>query len=779
MRFRREEIIICAFTLTIFLNAFLLFLIQPMFARMILPRLGGSSAVWNTAMVFYQAALLGGYAYAHVSTTRLGLRGQTLLHLGLLLVAALALPIRIPAGWNPPVASSPIPWLLALMAVGIGMPFFVASAGSPLLQRWFAATGHQQSADPYFLYAASNLGSMLALIFYPAFMEPKFQLRQQTWWWSIGYGALFLLMGFCILLVRRSQLHGTNDSASGMLKVNPTTTNTSESRNPCLGESVQIPSQSAVAEFGATWSKVCRRLQWVILAAVPSSLMLSVTTYLTTDMASVPLFWIIPLAIYLLTFIMVFSRRSPLPHQLMVKAFPIVLLPLVITMAGQSNGPITLLIPLHLTAFYIIAMVCHGELAHDRPAAVNLTEFYMLMSIGGVLGGIFSAILAPAIFSSVVEYPLVLTIACLLLPWKATEPWYSRARILDIALPLAVGLLSIVLIRVLGSLQPSSTLAAAAAVFGLPVFLSFSFSRRPLRFALAVGAIFLAGTHFAGSESYFGRGTHLVHAERSFFGVIKIIDEDSGRYRLMVHGSTLHGGQSLEPTGRREPLFYYHRLGPLGQFFQAFIDPVALKNVAVMGLGTGAISSYARSGQIWTYYEIDSHIESIAKDPRYFTYLHDCPIEPRVVPGDGRLSLSEASDAAYDLLILDAYSSDSIPIHLLTREALQLYLKKLTSCGILIFHISNSYLDLEPVLGNLAQQVGLCSITQRDIGKTGIDPSTGKASSIYVLMSRAKSNLGPFYFDNRWTETRTRPDLGIWTDDYSSILSIIKWPTPF
>jgi hypothetical protein len=379
MRWRLLSVV---YTLTIFISATLLFIVQPLFARMALPFLGGAPAVWNTALTFYQAALLAGYAYAHATSAWLAPRWQATLHLLLLLVPFVVLPIHIPAGWAPPQESSPLPWLLMLLCASVGLPFFVVSATSPLLQRWFASTDHPAAADPYFLYAASNLGSMLSLFSYPIFFEPRFDLERQSRLWAVGYGLLVLFISMCALGIIRN-------------------------RGPRVGENAMEP--QAIAPLSGR-----RRLRWTALALVPSSLMVSVTTFLSTDIAAIPLLWIMPLSLYLLTFILVFAKRPPLSHNLMLLAQPVVLLPFLIAYSAGATRPITMLIALHLITFFVLTMICHGQIARDRPHPRHLTEYYLWISVGGVLGGIFSALLAPILFSNVTEYPLMLVLACLL-----------------------------------------------------------------------------------------------------------------------------------------------------------------------------------------------------------------------------------------------------------------------------------------------------------------------------------------------------------------------------
>lgn len=742
------------YLLTIFTSALLLFMIQPMFARMILPMLGGAPAVWNTAVVFYQAALLGGYAYAHASTRWMGVRRQSILHLCLMLLAILSLPIGVPAGWKPPSEANPAMWVLALLTVAVGLPFFVVSATSPLLQRWFAATGHKHSSDPYFLYAASNMGSMLALLAYPSLIEPALRLKEQGWWWSVGYGALVVMMTMCVIFTWRSQRSRVTESNpdEALTKGGPDSSPPrARSGEPALGLLVSHP-----------------RLRWILLAFVPSSLMISVNTYMTTDIAAVPLLWVIPLSLYLLTFILVFARRPILPHSWMVKAMPFVALPVAVALGIHAFDPIAFVMPLHLVAFFVIAMVCHGELARSRPPANDLTQFYLYLSIGGVLGGSFNALIAPLIFKGIAEYPIGLTLACVLLPWSSSDSWKSRSRLLDFALPVLVGLATAVLILRVQAVNPNPGVIPASIMFGLPAMLCLSFLRRPLRFALSLGAILAAATLYTGGLGY------TLYAERSFFGVTRVSRDYSGQLNQILHGSTVHGGQWIDPALRRTPTVYYCRTGPLGQFFGAF-KGAAVKNVAVVGLGSGGICCYAKPDQQWTYYEIDPAVERIAKDSRFFTYLKDCESNVNVVMGDGRLSLAAATDGAYDTLIMDAYNSDSVPVHLLTREALQLYLKKLAPRGVMIFHISNRYLDLEPVLANLARDAGLCCRIQNDFPGSRQGIEVGRAPSRYLIMARTAADFGALASDPRWVAAATREGLGLWTDDYSSILKIVKW----
>lgn len=730
------------YALTIFLGAGLLFLVQPLFARMALPLLGGAPAVWNTAMVFYQAVLLAGYGYAHVATRALGVRRQAALHLAVLLLPLTVLPVRIPPGWHPPADASPVPWLLALLAVAVGLPFFAASTTSPILQAWFAATGHGAARDPYFLYAASNLGSMLALLAYPAVVERALVLDAQSRLWSWGYGALVLLVGACAVALWRAA--GAPAGAGAAMAAGP--------------EPVEA----------ATRPTVARRARWTLLAFVPSSLLLSVTTYLTTDIAAIPLLWVVPLAIYLLTFILVFGRRRLIPHRVWVELLPLALLPLVLVLVARANEPLAVILPTHLIAFFVAAMVCHGELAADRPHARHLTGFYLWLSLGGVLGGAFTALAAPLLFSGVAEYPLVLV----LVPLLATRPpgaWQGRlARVLDVALPLGLAGLGLAVMRALDR-GPLDAEWLGPAV-GLLTLACLAFARRPLRFALGLGAVLLAGAVHPGQE-----GT-LLHAERSFFGISRVTRDPTGQYHLLMHGTTLHGMQALAPARRREPLTYFHPSGPLGEFFAAADGPARPRAVAVVGLGAGSLACYGRPDERWTFYEIDPTVLRIAADPRFFTFLRDCPPAPVAVRlGDARLTLDRAPDGAYDVIILDAYSSDAPPMHLLTLEAVRLYLRKLAPGGRLLFNVSNRHLVLEPVLGAIGRAAGLAARTRDDPHVSDAERRLGKLESQWVVMARRDEDLGALRHHPRWTVPRVPADAEPWTDGFASLLSAFRW----
>ena len=718
------------FTLTMFLSATLLFVVQPLFARMILPLLGGSPAVWNTTQVFYQVALLFGYLYAHLSRSWLKPRAQILLHAGLLLVPLLVLPIAVPGGWEPPSESNPIPWLLGALAAIVGLPFFVVATSSPLLQSWFARTDHPAAHDPYFLYAASNIGSMLGLLAYPFLIEPHLRLAEQSWFWMAGYLMLVALVLVCGALTWRSAAH--------------------------TPQPTPISSINSVNQL--TPITTTRRLRWMALAAVPSSLMLSVTAYLSSNISPFPLLWVIPLALYLLTYVLVFAARPPISHRLMQRVLPFVLTPLVICLIAGISEPIWLLFPLNLLVFFVATMVCHGELAIDRPPARQLTEFYLWMSFGGAVGGMLTALVAPLVFDRILEYPIALVIL-VLLQWRPNKDVLK-----DLTIGSSIFALSIVIVLgcALADIQDSGLLFAL--VIGVPGAMTLVLWHRPLRYATALIGLLAIGfyTQFSSHEMF---------TERSFFGINRV--NAQGTMMTLVHGTTIHGMQNTDPARRREPLLYYHQNGPLGQFFAGWSRPGSGQRVAVVGLGVGATACYALPDQQWTMYEIDPVIEQIARDERFFTYLRDCTPTAPVILGDARLRLADAPDAAYDLIILDAYSSDAIPTHLMTKEALAIYRAKLAPQGILMFHITNRYLNLQPVLARLASDAGMTGLYQ-SYHVTETQLSQGKTATIWAAIARDTSDFGPLVGDERWEPLGDGAGTPLWTDDFQSVLDALR-----
>lgn len=728
------------FALTLLLNALLLFLVQPLVAKLLLPYLGGTPAVWNTCMVFFQALLLGGYAYSHVVTTRLKLRPQIILHLSLFALALFSFPITISEAAVRALdgQTQPTGWLLARLLAMVGLPFLMLATGGPLLQKWFSQTAHPDAADPYFLYSASNAGSLLALLGYPLLLEPALRLRQQSLLWAVSYAALLLLLLACAVVRWR---------AEGTAQLNHTTAAT-EAAPPLT---------------------IKRRLTWVALSFVPSSLMLGVTTYLSSDISPIPLLWVVPLALYLLTFILAFARKplTNLPRlSKLLLALGFILLFLIL---AELRHPIWLLVLLHLDFFFIAALIGHTRLAQDRPPAAQLTEFYLWLSVGGVLGGIFNSLLAPILFSTIVEYPLAIILALMLrVPAKQPQPWADK-RWFDLLWPAGAGALAFGFATALPRLGliPFRVLVLSLALPGLLAAAAVAF---PLRFALTIGATLL-GLNAYLTELQHGR---TLLTERNFFGTLRVTEE--GKFRLLYHGNTIHGRQYLNSQQQCQPLSYYHHQSPLGQALKAFAQQPGAPNIAIVGLGTGAIATYAQPGEQWTYYEIDPAVLDVASRNEYFSYLNQCTATPvKTILGDARLQLRHAPDGHYGLIVLDAFSSDAVPAHLLTQQALQLYLSKLAPGGRLLFHVSNHYLDLHRVVAALARSENLVCLASAEPKVQKENLAEGQDPAYWMALARAEAELGGLLNHPHWRRVEANPSSQLWLDDYSNVLSVFKW----
>ncbi len=768
--------VLLLYSLTLFTGATLLFVMQPMVGKMILPLLGGTPAVWSTCMVFFQAALLGGYAYAHALTTRLRPSRQVLVH-----VVALALPFAVlPLAVNPRLLrggeANPILDVLTLLSLSVGLPFLVVSATAPLLQKWFTHTGHPAARDPYFLYAASNLGSMLALLGYPTLVEPRLHLQGSSWLgqtalWSVGYGLLAVLTALCALTLWLKPAAGP------------------------AAASAEAEAAPAPVEERPRWA---RRLYWIVLALVPSSLLLGVTTYITTDLAAVPLLWVLPLAIYLLTFILAFGRWPRLLHHLVVAlALPLTLL-VIFLMVSALPERIWVIVLWHFGLLFVLALACHGALALDRPGPRHLTEFYLLISVGGVLGGLFNALVAPLVFSSLIEYPLMMVLACVLLAATRSAALgpgggarrallavaaaaalalvlYSESATLRVDFAFLERVLDLSADRVSDWLDPAERLVNKLLIYGPPLAVAWFLRRRPLHLGLALASVLLI------SGFVDARNSDQIRQSRSFFGVLRISrDRDPKGYTELRHGTTLHGRQSLEPSRRAEPLSYYQRKGPIGQLFAELDRRPGSRHMAVVGLGTGTLAAYARPGDRITFYEIDRLVRDVAFDPAYFTYVTDArdrAVTVRLELGDARIRMEavrrDRPEERYDVILVDAFSSDAIPVHLLTREALRLYFDLLGPRGILALHISNRYLRLEPVVAALAEEGHYARMLQDG----GTDDIRGAVEASWAILARRTEDFGELASDSRWTQTRldVEPAVSAWTDDFHNLLSIFKW----
>ena len=733
------------YTLTLLLNALLLFLVQPMIAKMLLPSLGGTPAVWNTCMVFFQTMLLCGYAYSHFVTKKLSLKPQIIVHLALFIGAALVFPFEISEKSLQSLSNGaqPISWMLGQLFLLVGLPFLMLATSGPLLQQWFSQTDHPSAKDPYFLYSASNVGSLLALVGYPLLLEPTLRLRQQSLTWAVCYVTLLSLLGACAAIRWRA----------AKPVAQPTTD--------------EAPREAAPLNWP-------QRGRWVLLSFVPSSLMLGVTTHLSTDISPFPLLWVVPLALYLITFILAFAKRQWISTARLAQGFPFLGIALAFVMFSEEKHALWLSVGLPLLFFFCTALLCHRQLAETRPATLHLTEFYVWLSVGGTLGGLFNSLLAPFIFNRVLEYPLMVIVALLLRPRStkaAAVPLRSLwERSLDYALPAALGLLTFLLVYSLPYVGVPK-MPAVALSLGVPAVIGLGFITKPIRFGLAMAAILFGGSSYLGL--LFGQ---TLHQSRNFFGVQRVAVDQTGTMHDLSHGSTRHGRQYIDPKRQCEPVSYYHQNGPVGQWMTALREqPLAKPNVAIVGLGTGALISYAKPGEDWTFYEIDPDVIQIAAHSGHFTYLKNCSAASnRIVMGDARLQLRNAPDRHYGLIVLDAFSSDGIPVHLLTKEALDLYLAKLADGGRLVMHISNVYLDLRQVVSALAQSANLSCLVNDDFSAQMVNAAPNQDPSTWVVLARRAEDLGSLSQHPQWHRFDNYAKSKLWTDDYSNILSVFR-----
>jgi spermidine synthase len=716
---RRQMLLLAIFTSATLLSATLLFLVEPMAAKMLLPLYGGSPSVWATSLVFFQAVLLAGYAYAHVSSRLLGPHRQRVVQLVIIAAAAFALPVgnRLSA---PPEATAPALWLLAALALSVGAPFFVVTTAGPVLQRWFAATDHPAARDPYFLYAAGSLGSLVGLLAYPTVVEPLLPLDAQADLWTVGYLSFAALSLLCSTLLSRNGMTSAAVPSAGVERTRPD---------------------------ALSWST---RVRWVALAFIPSSLMFGATSHISTDVASIPLLWIAPLAAYLLTFVAAFARRRPISPSTASWLLAVVAAPTVFGLVVTGFLPIVGSVGLDLAIILCAGLLVHGRLADERPQPSRLTEFYLLVSLGGVLGGAFNALLAPFLFDSVIEYPLVIAVA-LFLRLRPQRRASLRARLGDLALPLL--LYTSLLVALVGLAVPAPVAVGAAAAAIL------LFVRNPTRFA--VGAALVLTLTLAGQPT--------LYQERTFFGVLRVVETPEGRHEL-IHGTTIHGAQDLRSGHSTTPLTYYHPAGPAGDLFRALQRPRPFRHVSVIGLGVGSLAAYGRPGQTFTFYEIDPEVVKIASNPRLFTFLRQARADVRVVVGDGRRTIGREQPGRDDLIVVDAFSSDSIPMHLLTREALVLYLQKLSPRGVVAFHVSNRHLDLRPVLAAAATDLGLAAL-ELQRSPTPRATAEGAQASRWVALAPKASALVPLARAG-WKPLPSS-DGPLWTDRYSNLLTLL------
>ncbi len=721
------------FLLTILTGSFLLFLVQPMIARMALPRLGGAPAVWNSAMLVYQALLLAGYAYAH-RLTREPARRQAIIHIALFAVALLWLPLGL-AGLQPPADGSPIFWVPWLLIASIGPLFFVVAAQAPLMQRWYALSGNE--GEPYALYAASNIGSFAGLIAYPLIVEPFTTLQSQKWIWSSIYLALMALVAICAIQLWRKSAD-THDA-------------------PTVAEE----------RSHISWK---RRLYWIALAAVPSGLMLSTTSHLTTDLMAMPLLWVIPLGIYLLSFSIAFADDRILAN-IFTRMAPAVLViagSFVFIVWGKAaiNGMVA-----SLSLLFVVAVSLHAEMYRTRPAPSELTSFYLMMSVGGVIGGLFCAMLAPLVFNWTWEHPILILAAAVLLPKVGLITLdHKNQKIAAVMAILGIIAMGFAVYGVLS--EPAAMtvtkvmLAAAIMAIGI-VTAGFR-----LPFLLAVSGLLTINGGWDNLEKS-TNGSRM----RSYFGTYTVTD--SGSARWLMHGTTMHGMQLRdEPT---RPISYYPVTSGVGIALTKapeLYGPSA--SVGVVGLGTGTLACYRKPGQYWQFFEIDPLVIEIARERKIFSFLERCAPDVPITLGDARLTLAQVPQGKFDMLALDAFSSDSIPLHLLTKEAFATYSRALKPDGLLLVHISNRYIDLNPVIAAEAKANGWHAALRHDRPTEAL-MNKGDRASQWIALSRDRNKLAAltgkvetvkdrYYVANQWLALDPPGDTDPWTDDYASVL---------
>lgn len=754
------------FAIGIGISSFLLFWLEPLIGQIVLPLYGGTPAVWATVLVFFQGTLLLGYLYGHASVTRLRPRTSLGVHIGLAVLAVLWLVLQpISAERTRPGDLPAVVDVLRILAIRVGPPVFVLTATTPLLSAWFAARrGRSEEGDPYGLYALSNAASLAALLAYPFLIGPLVGLSSQLSLWSIGFGVLTVVLALAAATVWRSRGLGAR------LAFEPPATVAAEA---------EAEADERKAHFVIGWG---RRFRWLLLAAVPAGLLAAITNFIAVDLIAAPLLWIVPLGLYLMSFIVAFSERGRRMVPLAVRLAPIVITLLWVPIGSVGGWPLVPLVLLEWAGLLIIATALHGRLALDRPPAARLTEFYLVQSIGGVVGGAFVAILAPTIFPGVWEYPILLAgaLGALALssvarsartPERAKTPENpaTRSARLDFG-PLFSGALGrvgpylILSGMLIGFMVADQSIALGVALrwFGFGALILF-FGAQPWFLTVA--------TAFALTVATVVIPIPALLRDRSFFGVTEVIRSADTEVTVLMNGTTLHGMQSTDPSLSRQPTTYYARSGPLGDVFGWLASARPDASIAVVGLGAGTIAAYEEPGQTMTFFEIDPLVVRVATDPQYFTYLSGAPAKPSIVLGDARLSLRNVADSAFDLMILDAFSSDAIPTHLLTVEAIADDLRVLRPGGLLAVHVSNRYYDLAPALAAAGAKLG-ATVLDRGYSPTPAEADAHAAISYWVIVTNDRGVADAFIADG-WTRGDGTGIVPL-TDDHPDILRFLN-----
>lgn len=713
------------FTATIFLSASLLFFVQPLFAKIVLPVIGGSPSVWTTAMLFFQTVLLGGYLYAHFSTRYLRVPAQIALHIAIWAAALFFLPPALPQDWQLDPQAPVALQTLGLFALGVGVPFALLSSNAPLIQSWYARSGGVSANDPYFLYGASNLGSLLALMAFPLLAEPFFGAGEIARGFSMGFVALGLGLMACGSLV-----YGRGNLAS------------SGAATPSAAPALSL---STIAF-------------WLVLAFVPSSLMLAVTSKISTDIGAVPLVWVIPLALYLLSFVLAFSGRGLLNGMWFTQAAQLCAVATVGLFAGVAGDHLSTAATVVLVlCFFVLATWMHRRLYDARPETRHLTAFYVTMSVGGAFGGLFNSIIGPTFFADHIEGIATMIIALALVFQRAlrlTAPGLFRGLGLGLMIGLAAAFAAL-------------TLSAGATALAILIFTGFAILAllRPSPAVLGV-----AGSLVVVLPVWLAGPDDRMFADRSFFGQHQVVTQDG--VRLYSNGTTLHGAQRLADMDAKRPVptTYYHPAGPMGQVMASPIGEKA-GHVGIVGLGVGSLACYATPGQDWHFYEIDAMVDRVARNPELFTFLSACTPDASTHLGDARVVMENQNAIGFDILVIDAYSSDAVPVHLTTLEAMELYLERLNPGGVLVFHISNRYYDIGLPLARSADALGVQA--WRQFQNEEPEDAAGYRASDVAIVARRPEDVAVLLESGLWSSLL--PDGGpVWTDDKANPLSILK-----
>jgi SAM-dependent methyltransferase len=755
---------------TMAMGAANMFALQPMIGKLLAPRLGSVPAVWTTCMLFFQMILLAGYVYVHVLTKLTDMKRQIRLHLGIVAVSLIALPLRLPELMtrNIPEDGLHALWIFMTLALTVGAPAFVLASTAPLIQAWFGRTSHRLASDPYPLYIASNAGSMLGLISYPFLIEPYLTLTSQRMIWSVSWLVYALLLGGMAALCWR------------MMKQS----------DACYESVLRSAKERSQASVSGQVCGLASKLRWIALSFIPSSLLLGATNHLTTDISAMPMLWTLPLAIYLLSWTFSFTDYGKPLHGLIRWFAPVAVLVAVFVWAADFHEQIRWMLSIHMTVLLAVCWALHRRLYETRPDVSQLTSFYISIALGGALGGIFNALVAPVVFSGFAEYPIALVASLLFLPsipWRGTYPrfgdklaaFWQQCILLVLVVICTAALAKYTHQSVTSKAWDLQTLSTRLgwtleqverwAQFAIPLIPALLLLGRPRLQALAVSTALLVGVCINLSSDILVR-------ERSFFGVLTVRQHRfHGWAHTLVHGGIMHGEQWFtEPDDRYVARSYYHSDGPLGDVMDIQAQRKASYRTAVIGLGTGSVAAYGQPNRPITFFEIDPAVEAIARNPNYFTYVSDClyrgcPLDVRI--GDARITMAKSADT-FDVIVIDAFSSDSIPLHLITHEAIEGWFRRLQSDGVIAFHISNRYIDLVPVLANAAKALDVPAYMREDL--LG-DKSVGRNGSSWIIFTASPETASWFEARPGWAPPTTRDSLPVWTDDFTSVLPVLRF----